>query len=157
MPDQNGREREGASGPESESPRSKVTPRDVLDSILRRRAREIAEEPRVPLTFRVGGTGHRAIDPQNVAKLNLTLALILTTLRNVARKILEQSNDDDRDETIQGVPSRSFAAGVLRIPLMSVPNPTRLGGGEYRIGTRDALCITLSIRTMMYGKDTVPC
>src|SRR5262249_28357863 len=67
-----------------------------LDQLLEERARDIAAEPRVPLTFRVGGIGHRAIEADDVPRLNTALNSILDVVRTVARKSLAESGSTYR-------------------------------------------------------------
>ena len=67
--------------------------RSLLDQLLRSRAGEIAAEPRVPLVFRVGGIGHRAIAQGDAAELGKALAAIFELVRFAARKALVASGD----------------------------------------------------------------
>src|SRR5215469_16921008 len=67
--------------------------RALLDQLLEGRARDIAAEPRVPLAFRVGGIGHRAIAAGDIAELNTALAAVFDVVRAVARKALAESRD----------------------------------------------------------------
>jgi len=52
-----------------------------LDRVLMERAPEIADDPRVRPTIRVGGIGHRVIDVQAVPKISETLGRLLQDVR----------------------------------------------------------------------------
>jgi hypothetical protein len=67
--------------------------RAILDRLLEERARDVAAEPRVPLTFRIGGIGHRAIEAGDIPALSTALDSIFDVVRAVARKALGDSTD----------------------------------------------------------------
>src|SRR5215471_13604372 len=65
--------------------------RAMLDRLLEERARDVAAEPRVPLAFRVGGIGHRAIEADDIATLNASLRSIFDVVGRVTKIALAES------------------------------------------------------------------